>query len=79
MIEYQNYDRAIIMTGDGDFYCLTKYLLEHEKLAALLIPDMHRFSALLKFEIFRPHRRFMNDLKERLSYKKKRPHGDGTP
>ena len=21
MIEYPNYDRAIIVTGDGDFYC----------------------------------------------------------
>lgn len=26
MIEYQNYDKALIVTGDGDFYCLVDYL-----------------------------------------------------
>lgn len=26
MIEYPNYERAIIVTGDGDFGCLVRYL-----------------------------------------------------
>lgn len=26
MIEFKNYDKAIIITGDGDFHCLIKYL-----------------------------------------------------
>ena len=30
MIEYLNYDKAVIVTGDGDFYCLVKYLVEKE-------------------------------------------------
>ena len=30
MIEYPNYDKAIIVTGDGDFYCLVQYLIERE-------------------------------------------------
>lgn len=78
MIEYPVYDRAVIVTGDGDFYCLAKYLLEKKKLEALMIPNKFKFSALLRFKIFRSHLRFMNDLKERLAYKKKRPHKDGT-
>ena len=78
MIEYQNYEKAVIVTGDGDFYCLAKYLLEQDKLVALLIPNKHRFSALLKFKIFRPFLRYVNDLRERLSYSKKRPHKDET-
>src|SRR3989338_4509182 len=73
MMEYPNYDKAVIVTGDGDFYCLAKYLIEREKLEALLIPDKSRFSALLRFKIFRPHLRFMNDLREKLAYKKERP------
>src|SRR3989344_3672599 len=32
MIEFKNYDKAIIVTGDGDFYCLAKYLFEQNKL-----------------------------------------------
>ena len=78
MIEYPNYDKAIIVTGDGDFYCLAQYLLEKDKLSAILIPNRLKFSALLKFKIFRPFLRFMNDLEKMLEYKKKRPHKDGT-
>ena len=32
MIEYLNYDKALIVTGDGDFYCLVDYLLQNDKL-----------------------------------------------
>ena len=79
MIEYPNYDRAIIVTGDGDFYCLVNHLIEQKKLEAVLIPNRLKFSALLKFKHFRPFLRFMNELKDKLAYlKKKRPHKDGT-
>ena len=30
MIEFENYDGAIIATGDGDFYCLVDYLKKAE-------------------------------------------------
>lgn len=76
MIEFQNYNKAVIVSGDGDFHCLMKYLLEKNKLWALLIPNRHKFSALLKFRIFRPYLWFMNDLRGRLSYtKEKAPEG----
>jgi len=78
MIHYPEYDGAILVSGDGDFYCLAEYLLQKGKLAALLIPNKNRFSALLKFQIFKPYLRFMNDLEEKLGYKKKRPHKDET-
>lgn len=78
MIEYPNYKEAMIVTGDGDFYCLAQYLLEKGKLGAVIIPNKFKFSALLKFKIFRKHLRFMNDLKGMLEYKKKRPYEDET-
>lgn len=81
MIEYPHYDKALIVTGDGDFYCLVKYLIEQKKLRALLIPNERKFSALLYFRICRPYLRYMNYLKQMLEYKeykKKRPHEDGT-
>ncbi|MEK7500300.1 MAG: NYN domain-containing protein [Patescibacteria group bacterium] len=78
MIEYQNYDKAIIVTGDGDFYCLVNYLLEKDKLGAVLIPNQEKFSALLKFKQFKTYLRYMNDLQAKLGYIKKRPHKDGT-
>jgi uncharacterized LabA/DUF88 family protein len=78
MIEYPNYQKAVIITGDGDFQCLAKYLLEQKKLLAIIIPNRKRFSALLKFDIFLPYLRFMNGLDNKLAYKKKRPHKDKT-
>src|SRR3989338_9619013 len=32
MIEFKNYDKAVIVSGDGDFHCLVKYLLDQKKL-----------------------------------------------
>lgn len=71
MIEYPNYNRAVIVTGDGDFYCLVKYWIEQNKFSALLIPNRFKYSALLKFKEFRPFLRFMNDLQGRLEHHKK--------
>jgi uncharacterized LabA/DUF88 family protein len=48
MIEYQNYDKAIIASGDGDFACLVEYLTKNNKLQKVLIPNKHRFSSLLR-------------------------------
>ena len=78
MIEYPNFDNAVIVTGDGDFHCLAKYLIEKEKLEVVMIPNRLKFSALFKFVLFRPYLRFVNDLKEKLELKKKSPHKDKT-
>lgn len=66
------FDGALIVSGDGDFHCLAKYLLEKHKLKALLIPNRFKYSGLLKFKIFKQFLRFMNDLESLLAYKKKK-------
>ncbi|HEY5668080.1 MAG TPA: NYN domain-containing protein [Candidatus Saccharimonadales bacterium] len=81
MIDINDYDKAIIVSGDGDFQCLAKYLHEQGKLGILLIPNQKKFSALLKFDIFKPYHRFVSDLRKKLEYiptKKKNPHKDET-
>lgn len=78
MIDYTAYDKAVIATGDGDFYCLVHYWIEHKKLASVLIPNEAKFSALLKLKATRPYLRYMNNLREKLSYKKESPHKDKT-
>lgn len=78
MIEFPNFDQAVLVTGDGDFYCLVDYFIDHEKLRALLVPNHRKYSALLKFKKFKPFLRFMNDLETKLAVNKKRPHKDKT-
>jgi uncharacterized LabA/DUF88 family protein len=48
MIEIDNYNKAIIVSGDGDFYCLIEYLKEKNKLEKVLIPNQFTYSSLLK-------------------------------
>lgn len=68
MIEYPNYDKALIVSGDGDFYCLVDYLQSKNKLLKLMIPNRNRYSSLLRK--FSQDIVFMNDLRGKLEYKK---------
>ncbi|PIQ88482.1 MAG: hypothetical protein COV72_08105 [Candidatus Omnitrophica bacterium CG11_big_fil_rev_8_21_14_0_20_42_13] len=67
MIEYQNYDKVVIVTGDGDFHCLIEYLKKQNKLRRIIIPNRVKFSSLLRK--FASDMTFMNDLREKLEYK----------
>ncbi len=67
MIEYSNYDKAAIVTGDGDFHCLIEYLKKQGKLARLIIPNRYRFSSL--FRKFVKDMVFMSALRAKLEYK----------
>ena len=68
MVEYQKYDKALIVTGDGDFYCLVDYLIKQDKLLKLMIPGEKKFSSLYRKVM--SHIVFMNNLKEKLEYRK---------
>ena len=47
MKEYPNYDKAVIVSGDGDFFGLVEFLIQQNKLHKLLTPNQ-RYSTLLK-------------------------------
>lgn len=47
MKEYRNYDKAVIVSGDGDFFGLVEYLAQQGKLLKILTPNQ-RYSTLLK-------------------------------
>ncbi len=64
MIEYENYDKAVIVSGDGDFHCLVEYLEEENKLKQLIIPNQKSYSSLLKK--FGKHGSFLNGLQEKI-------------
>jgi uncharacterized LabA/DUF88 family protein len=69
-IEYDNFDEAIIISGDGDFYCLVDFLKKENKLSKIGIPNKKYFSSL--FIPFRhPYFFHICDLKEKLEYKKR--------
>jgi uncharacterized LabA/DUF88 family protein len=66
-IEYPNYDKAIIVSGDGDFYCLVDYLKKKGKLLALVIPNRYSESSLLKK--FQEYKTILNREQVKLEFK----------
>lgn len=50
MKELPNYEQAIIVSGDGDFFSLAEYLEENGKLAYILTPNWQYSSLLKPFE-----------------------------
>lgn len=70
MIELQNFDRAVIVSGDGDFRCLLEYLVDKNKLLKLLVPNKRGFSFLLRK--FRGYVVYVYDIKRKVEKKKER-------
>lgn len=69
MIDLYDYDKAIIVTGDGDFYCLVQHLRKKGKLQCVLAPNRVKCSHLLKLAAGNQIA-FMDNLRQRLEYKK---------
>lgn len=67
---YDEYDRAIVVSGDGDFLCLYDYLIEKEKLDKILVPNKLRYSNLLTK--YSKHLDFISVHKKKLEHQKRR-------
>lgn len=65
-IEFQNYDKAVIVSGDGDFQCLHKYFKQCKKLEKIIIPNKYSESSLLKE--FQDYKLFLYREREKLEY-----------
>ncbi len=73
MIEYKNYDKALIVSGDGDFYCLASYFIGENKLKKVLAPNRNNYSCLLK-RLSTPENNnldFLERMNDKLEYKKR--------
>jgi uncharacterized LabA/DUF88 family protein len=68
MATYAQYDKAIIVAGDGDYYCLIKYLKRRNKLLKIIIPDRNNYSWLLRR--FSPDLVFMNGMRKKLEFRR---------
>lgn len=69
MIEFDNFEKAVIVTGDGDFYCLVKYFLMKGKFLKLLSPN-HKISYILR-KSSQGRIDYISELRKKLEFKKK--------
>jgi uncharacterized LabA/DUF88 family protein len=69
-LELHEYDKAVIVSSDGDFYSLVQHLHENNKLEVVISPDKEHCSTLLK-RAAKEKIYFMNNMRNKLEYKKK--------
>lgn len=69
MIDYKKYDKAVIVSGDGDFHCLISFLQGRGKLGSVLVPSKDTCSSLIT-QIAEGMINSVSDLKKDLEYKK---------
>ena len=69
MIDFDRYDKAVIVSGDGDFSSLVSHLSNKNKLAAVIIPNQRQFSPLLK-QASKDNITFLNNMRHDLEYRR---------
>lgn len=69
MKEFPKYDKAIIVSGDGDFYGLIEYLVQQGKLSHVMTPNW-QYSSLLK--PFEPYIIRLDQQRRQLAYRDRR-------
>ena len=69
MKELPNYQKAIIVSGDGDFYSLVEYLEQRGKLLHILTPNNH-YSNL--FNAFEQYVTSLDKMRDKLAYRQGR-------
>jgi len=69
VIDFANYDRAVLVSSDGDFYSLARYLYDKEKLEAVLSPHRKTCSSLLR-KSSKDKMVYMDTLQEKIGKRK---------
>lgn len=72
MKEMPNYKKAVIVSGDGDFYCLAEYLAKKKRLLHIMTPNWQYSSLLKPYEKYLLRLDKLQKLLEHRSYKKKK-------
>jgi uncharacterized LabA/DUF88 family protein len=72
MIDFHEnkFDKAVIITSDGDFYSLVDYFYSKEKLKVVISPYFKTCSSLLR-NTAKEKIMFLDNLREKLEYKRK--------
>lgn len=63
-IQYSKYNKAVVVTGDGDFYCLLEDMVKEKRLSRLVIPSRRSQSRLLRK--FEKYKLFVNGLRTKV-------------
>lgn len=66
------FDKAVLISGDGDYKIMIDYFIEHERFLRIIAPNIKYCSSLYKKGSNFPHQyvSFISDIKNVIEYKK---------
>lgn len=68
MVDIRKYNKAVILSGDGDFACLIRYLYSKNKLKRLVVPHSERYADLLDDATWKQKIFTLTTMQDRLAY-----------
>ncbi len=74
----EEFDKVVLVSGDGDYYKMVKFLLEEERLAKILFPNKHHSSL---YKVIRSQYGInlsLPDIRNKIEYKKYRQKKEGS-
>ena len=73
LVEKENLDKILLVSGDGDYWRVVNYLIQKNKFEKLLIPNKNKLSSLYKTRTSDTYRVYLDDpsIKRHIEYKKK--------
>jgi len=66
LTKLNDFDKAIIVAGDGDYYYFAKYLLRNNKLLKILLPSRKDSSNLYRRDMFANHISYVENMRNYL-------------
>lgn len=70
MIDYQEYERAVLASSDGDFWSLVEYLSQNGKLESVISPKREHCSKLLR-RAARGRIAYLDEFRNKIEYRQK--------
>lgn len=71
ILKREEYTKAVVVSGDGDFYCLIEFLKNKNQLKKLIVPNRRKYSSLYR-RILVPSKDivFLDECRKKLMYNK---------
>jgi uncharacterized LabA/DUF88 family protein len=73
IVEKQNFDKIVLVSWDGDYIKLVRYLIEKNLLAKILFPNRNHSSLYKQIETKYRNNLSLEHIRNKIEYNKKRP------
>lgn len=74
LVEQEDFDKVILVSGDGDYWRMVDYLIRKDKFEKLLVPNVAKLSSLYKKRTSDVYRAYLDEeaVKKKIIYRKNR-------